>query len=185
MPGRGFGLHPHRDMEIVTCVLSGSLEHRDSLGNGRIIRAGDVQYMSAGTGVHHREFNPSPDEAVRFLQIWIKPEQTGLAPRYAEKSFTAPAPGPLQLVASRGGRDGSLAIRQDADLWLARLDAGQAATHRLAAGRHAWLQVAEGAFELNGHPLVSGDGAALDAAAMGDLNLRATRSGRALLFDLN
>jgi len=184
LPGRGFGLHPHRDMEIVTYVLSGALEHKDSLGNGRILRAGDVQYMSAGRGVQHSEFNPSADEAVHFLQIWIKPDAHGLAPRYAEMSFAAMAPGTLQLVTSRTGRDGSLAIRQDAELWLAQLEPGQSVTHRLAAGRHGWIQVAEGEVGIDGQTLLTGDGAALDEKAGRVVTLRAATSARVLLFDL-
>jgi hypothetical protein len=135
LPGQGFGMHPHRDMEIITYILSGALEHKDSMGNGRVIRAGDVQYMSAGSGVRHSEFNPSPTEAVRLLQIWIQPDRRGVTPRYAEQSFASVPAGALHLVASKSGRDGSIAIHQDADLWLGKLDAGQQATHRLAAGR--------------------------------------------------
>src|SRR6185436_1960548 len=124
MPGNGFGMHPHRDMEIITYILSGQLEHKDSMGNGRVIRAGEVQYMAAGTGVRHSEFNPSTDEAVHLLQIWIEPDRKGVAPRYAEKSLANAPAGKLQLVTSKAGRDGSIAIHQDADLWLAKLDAG-------------------------------------------------------------
>ena len=144
MPGKGFGMHPHRDMEIVTYVLNGALEHRDSMKNGRVIRAGDVQYMAAGTGVLHSEFNPSADEAVHLLQIWIEPDRGGAAPRYAEKSLAGVPAGALHLVTSKAGRDGSIVINQDADLWLARLAAGQHVAHRLAGGRHAWVHVAEG-----------------------------------------
>src|SRR5882757_9373081 len=143
-PGGGFGTHPHRDMEIITYVLSGALEHKDSMGNGRVIRPGEVQYMAAGTGVQHSEFNPSKDEAVHLLQIWIQPDRKGVTPRYAEKSLKDSATGALRLVTSKTGRDGSIAIHQDADLWLGKLEPGDQATHSLAPARHAWLHVAEG-----------------------------------------
>src|ERR1700722_8311422 len=153
----GFGAHPHRDMEIIAYVLSGALEHKDSMGNGRVIRPGDVQYMSAGTGVQHSEFNPSKNEAVHLLQIWIQPDARGVKPRYAEKSLKDAPAGTLQLVTSKSGRDGSIPIHQDADLWLAKLEPGQAVTHKLAQGRNAWLHVAEGELELNGKTLSGGD----------------------------
>lgn len=183
MPGMGFGTHPHRDMEILTYILSGSLEHKDSMGNGRVIRAGEVQYMSAGTGVRHSEFNPSGDEAVHLLQIWIQPDRTGLAPRYAEKSFAAMPNGGLHLVASKTGREGSIAIRQDADVWLAKLGAGQRATHPLAPGRHAWVHIAEGEVTLNGKTLAGGDAAAVSGETA--LELSASKPAQALVFDLN
>jgi len=183
MPGRGFGLHPHRDMEIITYILSGALEHQDTMGNRRIIRAGDVQYMAAGTGVQHSEFNPSADEAVHLLQIWIVPDRRGVAPRYAEKSFSHAPTGTWHLVASKTGREGSIGIHQDADLWLARLATGQQVTHRLAADRHAWLHVAEGEVTLNGTALAGGDAAAVGPAT--DLELAATKPAQVLLFDLN
>src|SRR6185436_19273613 len=137
-PGEGFGTHPHRDMEIITYVLSGALEHKDSMGNGSIIRAGNIQYMSAGSGVQHSEFNPSKDEAVRLLQIWIQPDVKGAKPRYAEKSLSDKPTGQLHLMTSKSGRDDSIAIRQDADLWLAKLEAGQTVSHLLEKNRHAW-----------------------------------------------
>jgi len=183
MPGMGFGTHPHRDMEIITYILSGSLEHKDSMGNGRIIRTGEVQYMSAGTGVQHSEFNPSPDEAVHLLQIWIQPDSKGLAPRYAEKSFANAAAGALHLVASKTGRDGSIAIRQDADLWLIKPGVGDSVTCELASGRHAWLHVAEGELTLNGKNLSGGDAAVFDRAT--SIELVATSPSQVLLFDLN
>jgi redox-sensitive bicupin YhaK (pirin superfamily) len=133
MPGMGFGTHPHRDMEIITYILSGSLQHKDSMGNGRLIRTGELQYMAAGTGVQHSEFNPAKDEAVHFLQIWIQPDRKGVAPRYAEKSLKDAPAGKLQLVTSKSGRDGSISIHQDADLWLAKLGrplAGEAGHRR-------------------------------------------------------
>ena len=183
MPGQGFGTHPHRDMEIITYVLSGSLAHKDSLGNGRVIRAGEVQYMAAGTGVQHSEFNPSDDEAAHFLQIWIMPDRRGVAPRYAEKSLSGAADGQLHLVASKTGRAGSIAIHQDADLWLARLAVGARSTHPLAPGRHAWVHVAEGAATLNGQTLSAGDAAAVSGEPL--LELAATGPAQVLLFDLN
>jgi len=183
MPGQGFGLHPHRDMEIITYILSGSLEHKDSMGNGRVIRTGDIQYMAAGTGVRHSEFNPSNDEAVHLLQIWIQPDRTGVKPRYAEKSFANAAAGKLNIVTSKTGRDGSIAIHQDADLWLAKLDAGNRVTHTLAPGRHAWLHVAEGEVSLNGKKVQGGDAAAISDETA--LELSATKPAQVLLFDLN
>ncbi len=183
LPGMGFGKHPHRDMEIITYVLSGSLEHKDSMGNGRVLRAGDLQYMAAGTGVQHSEFNPAKDEAVHFLQIWIQPDRHGVAPRYAEKSLRDAPAGKLQLVTSKTGRDGSIAIHQDADLWLAKLEAGNQVTHELAKGRQAWVHVAEGEISLNGKKLQGGDAAALTEPAR--LELSATTPAQVLLFDLN
>ena len=182
-PGMGFGTHPHRDMEIITYILSGALQHKDSMGNGRVIGTGEVQYMSAGTGVQHSEFNPAKDQPVHLLQIWIQPEQKGLPPRYAEKSFKDAAGGKLHLVTSKAGRDGSIPIRQDADLWLARLNAGDSVKHNLNAGRHAWLHVAEGEVKLNGETLTSGDAAAIDE--QGTLQLSAVKPSQVLLFDLN
>ncbi|MFO1457825.1 MAG: pirin family protein [Verrucomicrobiota bacterium] len=183
MPGMGFGTHPHRDMEIITYILRGSLEHKDSMGNGRIIRTGEVQYMSAGSGVLHSEFNPSRDEAVHLLQIWIRPDRAGVTPRYAEKSMTDAPDGVFHLVTSKAGRAGSIAIHQDADLWLARLQSGQTATHRLAAGRHAWLHVAEGDVTVQGQALSGGDAVAVSGEAV--LDVRAGSRAQVLLFDLN
>ena len=183
MPGRGFGTHPHRDMEIITYILSGSLEHKDSMGNGRVIRTGDVQYMAAGTGVQHSEFNPSKDEAVHLLQIWIQPEAKGVKPRYEEKSLKHAAPGTLNLVTSQAGRDGSIAIHADADLWLAKLDAGNRVAHELAPGRHAWVHVAEGEVSLNGMTLSGGDAAAVSQESA--LELSGVKPAQVLLFDLN
>jgi hypothetical protein len=183
MPGQGFGTHPHRDMEIITYILSGALEHRDSMGNGRVIRAGEVQYMAAGTGVQHSEFNPSKDEAVHLLQIWIQPDAKGVKPRYAEKSFKDAAPGALNLVTSKTGRDGSVAIHADADLWLAKLDSGNLVSHKLASGRHAWVHVAEGEVSLNDNKLVGGDAAAVSQESV--LELSGVKPAQVLLFDLN
>jgi redox-sensitive bicupin YhaK (pirin superfamily) len=181
-PGKGFGMHPHRDMEIVTYVLSGALEHKDTMGNGRIIRAGDVQYMAAGTGVRHSEFNPSADETVHLLQIWIQPDAEGVTPRYAERSLANAPTGALHLVASKTGRDGSIEIHQDADLWLAKLDAGQRVAHRLSGGRQAWLHVAEGDVTLDGQILQGGDGAAVSPGAT--MEIAASKQAQFLLFDL-
>jgi quercetin 2,3-dioxygenase len=183
LPRLGFGKHPHRDMEIITYVLSGALEHQDSMGNGRVIRPGEFQYMAAGTGVQHSEFNPSADEAVHLLQIWIQPDRKGVTPRYAERSFAAVADGKLHLVTSQTGREGSIAIHQDADLWLARLAPEQSVTHPLAAGRKVWLHVAEGEIALDGQTLASGDAAGISEERA--LTLRATKPSQVLLFDLN
>ncbi len=183
LPGMGFGTHPHRDMEIITYILSGSLEHKDSMGNGRVIRTGEVQYMAAGTGVQHSEFNPSKDEAVHLLQIWIMPDQKSVKPRYAEKSLKDATPGKLHLVTSKAGRDGSIAIHQDADLWLGKLGAGDRVTHKLASGRNAWVHVAEGEVTLNGKSLSGGDAAAVSKEST--LELSATKPAQVLLFDLN
>ncbi len=183
MPGMGFGTHPHRDMEIITYVLSGALAHKDSMGNGRVIRPGEFQYMAAGTGIQHSEFNPAPDEAVHLLQIWIVPEQKGLKPRYGERSFVNAPKGRLNLVTSRTGRDGSISINQDADLYLAKLDAGNELSHELKAGRHAWVHVAEGEVKLNGDTLKAGDAAAI--AGESKVKLVGAQAAQVLLFDLN
>jgi redox-sensitive bicupin YhaK (pirin superfamily) len=183
MPGMGFGAHPHRDMEIITYILSGQLEHKDSMGNGRVIQTGDVQYMAAGRGVQHSEFNPSNQEAVHLLQIWIQPDEKGVKPRYAEKSLRNAETGKLHLITSKTGRDGSIAIHQDADLWLAKMEAGQKISQPLAQGRHAWLHVAEGEVVLNGKTLSGGDAAAIDRETK--LELSANKPSQVLLFDLN
>lgn len=183
MPGMGFGAHPHRDMEIITYILSGQLQHKDSMGNGRIIEKGEVQYMSAGKGVQHSEFNPSKDEAVHLLQIWIQPDEKGVTPRYGEKSFKDAEPGRLHLVTSKTGRDGSIAIHQDADLWLARLEPGDTVKHRLGKGRGAWLHVAEGEVAVSGQKLTGGDAAAVSDEA--DIEIKGEKSAQVLLFDLN
>jgi redox-sensitive bicupin YhaK (pirin superfamily) len=182
-PGGGFGMHPHRDMEIITFVLTGALAHQDSMGHGSIIQAGDFQYMSAGSGVRHSEFNASDRETVRLLQIWIQPDQQGAPPRYAEKSFRAAAPGQLHLVASRSGRAGSFEIRQDADLYLARLKPGDSIAHTLKPQRHAWVQVAEGEVTLNGQTLREGDSAAVSEERA--LTFQGKTAAQVLLFDLN
>ncbi|HJQ82908.1 MAG TPA: pirin family protein [Candidatus Binatia bacterium] len=182
-PGKGFGTHGHRDMEIVTYVVSGALEHKDSMGNGSIIRPGDVQRMSAGTGVTHSEYNPSPDEPVHFLQIWILPEHEGLRPGYEQRRFPADARrGALALLASPEGRDGSVTIHQDVELLAALLDRGDEVTHVLRRGRHAWVQVVTGGVDVDGTSLAPGDGAAVSDAQ--SVTLRAREPSEVLLFDL-
>jgi redox-sensitive bicupin YhaK (pirin superfamily) len=183
MPGMGFGAHPHRDMEIITYILSGKLEHKDSMGNGRVIKTGDIQYMAAGKGVQHSEFNPSKDEAVHLLQIWIQPDAKGMTPRYAEKSFKDAPTGALNLVTSKTGRDGSIAIHQDADLWLAKLDTNNRVAHTLKAGRHAWVHIAEGEVKMNGKTLLGGDAVAVDSETT--IELVGVKPSQVLLFDLN
>ncbi len=182
-PGRGFGMHPHQDMEIITYVLSGQLQHKDSMGNGSVIKPGQVQYMAAGTGVLHSEFNPSPKDDVHLLQIWIKPDAKGLEPRYAEKSFENAEDGKLTLVTSKTGRDGSIAINQDAELYLARLRKGDSVTHQLKPERHAWVHVAEGTVVVNGKKLSGGD--ALAVSDEQTLTLEGADKAQVLLFDLN
>jgi quercetin 2,3-dioxygenase len=181
--GGGFGMHPHRDMEIITCLYSGALEHRDSLGNGSIIRPGDVQRMTAGTGITHSEFNPSPTEAARLLQIWLFPESRSLPPGYEQKRFEPHEKrGRLRLVASRTGRDGSVTIRQDADLHASVLEPGETVAHRFQSGRYGWLQVASGSVRLNDVILNSGDGAAISDVS--HVELTGIEAGELLLFDL-
>jgi quercetin 2,3-dioxygenase len=183
-PGMGFGAHPHRDMEIFSYVLEGTLEHRDSMGNGRQLKPGQIQLMSAGRGVTHSEFNPSRSETLHFLQIWIQPLERGLAPGYTEwHPRTEHANAPKVLVISRDGREGSATIHQDADIYRIRLKPGQTVTHDLKAGRGAWLHVAEGDLALNGVALSSGDGASTEES--GRLTFTATRPSEAMLFDLN
>jgi len=183
MPGMGFGTHPHRDMEIISYVLSGAIEHKDSMGNGRVIKAGEFQYMAAGTGVQHSEFNPSKTEPLRLLQIWIQPDTKGVKPRYAEKNFATAPTGKFNLVASKSGRDGSMAIHQDADLSFAKLDASQSVAQPLAAGRHAWVHIAEGEVEVNGVKLTGGDAIGISEESV--LTISATKASQVLLFDLN
>ncbi|MEC8066251.1 MAG: pirin family protein [Pseudomonadota bacterium] len=162
-PGQGFGKHPHRNMEILSIVLSGTLEHKDSMGNGSRIQAGDVQRMSAGTGVTHSEFNPSADEAVHFLQVWFVPNKQGMVPSYDQKSFDEKGRmGQLQLIVSPSGRDGSLTIHQNVDIYAGTLaHPTQAFDFVTLAGRRVWVQVAKGQCHMNGHPLKAGDGAAV------------------------
>ncbi len=181
--GGGFGTHPHRDMEIITYILSGALEHKDSMGNGRVIRPGEIQYMAAGTGVEHSEFNHSETEPAHLLQIWIVPDRKGAKPAYAERSFaTAPA-GQWHLVASKAGREGSIAINQNADVYLAKLNRGDAVKHTLQSQRHGWVQVAEGEVILNGTALKAGDAAALSDEQA--IEITGSQPSQVLLFDLN
>ncbi len=181
-PGMGFGTHPHRDMEILTYIVAGRLAHRDSMGHGREITAGQLQAMSAGTGITHSELNPSRTEPVHLLQIWLLPDRRGHPPSYAEWSPTAGENAALTLLASPDGREGSTAIHQDARLYLVKLDAPGALTHPLSAGRAAWLQLIRGALTANGRSLTPGDGAALEDEAA--LTLNTATSAEALLFDL-
>ncbi len=182
-PGGGFPAHPHRDMEIISYVLDGALEHKDSLGTGSVISPGDVQRMSAGTGVRHSEYNASSKEPVHFLQIWIIPEREGVKPGYEQKNFgAAEKRGKLRLIASHGGRDDSVAIHQDADLYATLLEAGETVSHTLNAERGAWVQVARGSIAVNGQKLEAGDGMAIEGA--GDLRLEAGASAEVLLFDM-
>ncbi|HMF44494.1 MAG TPA: pirin family protein [Polyangia bacterium] len=182
-PGQGFGAHSHRDMEIISYVLDGALEHKDSMGGSSIIRPGEVQRMSAGTGVTHSEFNASRDELVHFLQIWILPARPGGKPGYEQKAFPeAERRGKLRLVASPDGRDGSVTIRQDVALYASLPRTGETLKHELAAGRHAWLHVARGDVELAGEKLVAGDAAAISDAS--GIELTGGASSEVLLFDL-
>jgi quercetin 2,3-dioxygenase len=183
-PGEGFGTHAHRDMEILTWVLDGALGHKDSMGNGSIIRPGDLQRMSAGTGVTHSEFNASRDEAVHFLQIWLLPSDRGLPPGYEQKRFPqAERRGRLRLIAAGDGRDGAVTIHQDADLWTALLEPNESVRHALAPGRSAWIHVARGGVSLNGSTLGAGDGAAVSDEAV--LEIAGAAGAEVLLFDLS
>jgi redox-sensitive bicupin YhaK (pirin superfamily) len=181
--GQGFGAHPHRDMEIFSYVLEGALEHKDSLGNGSVLKPGQIQLMSAGRGVTHSEFNPSQKESLHFLQIWIQPRERGLAPSYTEwRPKPEHAEAPKVLVISPDGRDGSATIHQDAEIYRIRLRPGQSVTHELKPNRGAWLQIAEGALSLNGIALATGDGVSTEES--GRLTLAAIEPTEALLFDL-
>ena len=182
-PAKGFGTHGHENMEIVTYVLEGALAHKDSMGNGSIIRPGEVQRMTAGTGIQHSEFNASDSEVLRLLQIWILPEKDGLEPGYEQKSFPPETlSGTLRLVASRDGREGSVTVHQDVALFAARLDQDQTVRHALATGRKAWLQVARGDVLLNGLDLKEGAGAAIEAED--EVELIGVDGAEILLFDL-
>jgi redox-sensitive bicupin YhaK (pirin superfamily) len=181
--GQGFGAHSHRDMEIVSYVLEGALEHRDSMGNGAVMRPGDVQRMSAGTGVTHSEFNASKADPVHFLQIWIVPAARGAAPGYEQKHFdVADKRGRLRLVASPDGRDGSVTVRQDVALYAGVFAAGERAEHALAPGRHAWVHVAAGSVTVNGRALAAGDALALTGEP--GVVVEGTAGGEVLVFDL-
>jgi hypothetical protein len=182
-PGQGFGTHPHRDMEIITYVLDGALQHRDSLGNGSIIRPGDGQRMSAGTGILHSEFNPSPTEPVHLLQIWILPERKGIEPSYEQKAFPPQdKQGKWKVIADGKPADGAVKIHQDVRLSVASLEAGETIAYSLAEGRHAWIQIARGSITLNGTALKQGDGAAVSQES--ELTIIANSAAEVLLFDL-
>lgn len=182
-PGMGFPTHPHRDMEIFSYVIEGTLEHRDSMGNGRRLGPGQVQLMSAGSGVAHSEFNPSLTDPLHFLQVWIRPQERGLPPAYTEwRPDAGQADAPKVLIISPDGRGGSATIRQEAEVYRIRIGAGQKVGHDLAAGRGAWLHVARGSLSLNGVPLAAGDGAS--ATDAGRLEMLADEPAEALLFDL-
>ncbi|HMG52222.1 MAG TPA: pirin family protein [Kofleriaceae bacterium] len=182
-PGAGFGRHSHRDMEIVSYVLAGGLEHKDSMGTGAVIRPGDVQRMSAGTGVTHSEYNASRKDPVHFLQIWIVPERRGIAPSYEQKTFSqADKAGRLRLVASPDGADGSVTLHADAWLYASVLDAGQSAAHELGAGRHAWVHAVRGRARVNGVELAAGDAAALSEEKT--VRIEGIDAGEILVFDL-
>ncbi|MGH7789501.1 MAG: pirin family protein [Candidatus Binatia bacterium] len=180
-PSQGFGTHPHRDMEIITYVLDGALQHRDSLGNGSAIVPGEVQRMTAGTGIRHSEMNPSPDTPVHLLQIWLLPEREGLEPGYEQRAIPRSAGG-LTLIASRDGREGSVTVHQSVDLYSANLAAGDQVVHELASGRHAWVQVASGRLTVNGRALNAGDAVALSDEPR--VEIQAGEQSELLLFDL-
>jgi redox-sensitive bicupin YhaK (pirin superfamily) len=182
--GGGFPMHPHRDMEIVTYVLEGALEHRDSMGNGSVIKPGDIQYMSAGTGVTHSEANASKTDPVHLYQIWMMPDKRGHKPAYDQKNFTeAEKRGKLRLLASPNGREGSVKIRQDNELYATVLAPGESVKHALKPDRHAYVQVARGSAKLNGKVLDTGDGAAISAEKT--IELTGVRDAEVLLFDLS
>ena len=181
--GTGFGPHPHRDMEILTYVLEGAVQHKDNMGNGSVVRAGEFQAMSAGKGIMHSEVNASKTDPLHLIQIWITPKQRGVEPSYAQRSLRPlQKPGELLLAASQDGRENSLPIHQDADVWAGKLTSGSKVSFDLRAGRHAWLQVATGALTLNGKKLGPGDGAGVSDEK--SLELSATGDCEILLFDL-
>ena len=181
--GAGFPTHPHRDMDIISYVLEGALEHKDTLGNSSVIRPGEVQRMSAGTGIRHSEYNASDREPVHFLQIWIIPERQGLTPGYEQKSFAEAAKRDrLRLVASRDGRDGAVTVHQDVDLYATLMSAGKTVTHEIKPGRGAWVHVAQGSLVLNGETVKAGDGVSVLGPAT--VTLAATAESEALLFDM-
>jgi redox-sensitive bicupin YhaK (pirin superfamily) len=182
-PGKGFPTHSHRDMEIITYVLDGALEHKDSMGNGSVMKPGDVQRMTAGTGVGHSEFNGSRSQPVHFLQIWVLPESRNLAPGYEQKHFSKEdRQGNLRVVASREGRDGSVQVHQDVTLLAGLFAASEGASYTLRAGRHAWLHVARGKIRVNGHDLETGD--AVQVSDEPALTLSDASDAEVLLFDL-
>ena len=182
-PGKGFGTHGHSDMEIITYVLEGALEHKDSLGTGAVIKPGEVQRMTAGTGIQHSEFNPSQTDPVHLLQIWLLPDTKGLSPSYEQRDFPlAERRGKLRLVAARDARDGAVKVHQDVDLYAAVLDKGSRVSHALGPNRHAWVQVARGSVLLNGLTLENGDAAAVSGE--NEVVIEAAEDTEFLLFDL-
>ena len=184
-PGRGFATHSHHDMEIITYVLEGALSHKDSMGNASVIRPGEVQRMSAGTGVRHSEFNPSANDPVHLLQIWILPSERGLTPSYEQKTFsTAEKLGKLRLIASEDGREGSVGIHQDASVFATLLSKGSKVVHQLEPNRHAYVHVAQGDVLFNGKPLHAGDGAALTSETIELAGVSDDDAAEVLLFDL-
>lgn len=183
VPGMGFGEHPHRDMEIISYVVEGALEHKDSMGNGSVIKTGDVQHLSAGTGITHSEFNASKSEPVRFLQIWLPPSTNGLKPSYAQQARSRASQGELELLVSPDGRNGSILIHQDASIYGAKLKAGDEISYDIPEGRHAWVQVVEGVIDLDGRELVEGDGAAVSDETL--LKITGRADSDVLIFDLN
>lgn len=182
-PAQGFGMHGHRDMEILTYILDGAIEHKDSLGHGSFLRSGELQRMSAGSGIRHSEFNASKTDPVHFYQIWLLPEQRGIQPGYEQKAFDLHArPGQFLLVAAPDARDGSLRIHQDADIYLARLEASAPVRHPLRPGRHAWVQVLRGEVQVNGQAVKSGDGVALSEERA--VEIQSAQAAEVMLFDL-
>lgn len=182
-PGGGFGAHPHRDMEIISYIVSGALEHKDSLGTGSVIRPGDVQRMTAGSGIRHSEFNPSRTEPVHFLQIWIQPNEKNLTPSYEQITLANSAKrGVLRLIASQDGRNESVTIHQNTDVYASMLSPGQEVKHSIASGRGAWLQIIRGAASVNGNTVQTGDGAAIEQEQQ--IDIRATDETELLLFDV-
>ena len=181
--GQGFGTHPHRDFEIISYIISGALEHQDSMGGKAVMRAGDVQRISAGTGIAHSEYNHSPTEVVHFLQIWLVPAIKGVKPSYAEKSFGSPIPAGLTLACSSDGRSGSIQINQDVDVYIARIEPAQQLTLPLRDERRAWIQLIAGKLDVNGTRLDTGDGAAVENQS--EIRLQSDEGAHFLIFDLN
>lgn len=181
--GQGFGMHPHRDMEIISYVISGALQHQDSMGSKAVMRAGDVQRISAGTGILHSEYNPSREDPVHFLQIWLMPDEKSVKPDYTERSYREIEPGRLHLIASKTGRDGSISIHQDADVFVAKVPANQSLRHPLASSRAGWVQVIGGELSIQDEMLAEGDGAAISESS--EITVTAKRDAHFLLFDLN
>ncbi len=182
-PGKGFGSHPHNDMEIISYVLEGQLEHKDSTGTGSVVEAGQLQIMSAGSGIVHSEFNPSPTQTVHFLQIWITPSEVGLKPGYAQKAFDDETRNALHLVASGDGRQQSMVVHQDVDLYLGQLGAGVGVAHRFAVNRHGWVQVIKGTVTVSGQTIETSDGVAISDER--EVDIQAQQPAEVMLFDLS